>query len=104
MGKNSKKPSTTTRDSSGETSQQFSPVSSRQGENSDTTLIPSELPADMAVVKDIFSMMKKTLGILDNTLESLGDSSAKFVEISPAIEAAAQVSVLHINYIFFLHS
>ena len=66
--------------------------------------MPLDVPLDTLVVKDIFSAMKTTLGFVENTLDSLGDSSAKFVEMSPAIQAAAQVSHLHTNDNHFLGS
>ena len=96
-----KKQSLANGDAAAGTSSQPSPESSRRGgitgERSGSIMRP-EAPADVKVVRDLLSAMKTTLGVVESTLESLGDNSTKVLEMCPAIDAAQQVSLPRINY------
>jgi hypothetical protein len=53
------------------------------------------MPPGILAIGELVSTMKKTVGILESTMECLGDQTTKIAELSPAIEAAAQVSSLY---------
>ena len=99
--KDPRKQSLANGDTAAGTSPQPSPESSRRGgipgERSNSNM-RSEAPADVKVVRDFLSAMKTTLGVVESTLESLGDNSTKVLEMCPAIEGAQQVSLPRINY------
>lgn len=51
---------------------------------------------DLTEIEDLLTTMKKTLGALGATFDSLGEQTARIATLGPAIDAAHQVFTIHL--------
>jgi hypothetical protein len=70
--------------------------SGKDGDKQSEAPVSAHISPDMLAIAELLCAMKRTVGAVSDTCESLGVQTAKVMDLAPAIQLSGQVGVIHL--------